>query len=100
MKNTTKELDNIAEEWSGAYSADKCGREVSIEIIKALFDFGFNKEDAKEVYFSKNLRWFFDSQGDQVSKAEAKKKFTSYLKKNIQNIRSMFLTELNRKCSA
>lgn len=99
MKLTNEYLNNLADQWSGAYRADYNGREVSIQIIKTLFQYGFSEADAEQVYRAKYLRWFFDSQGDRTYKTSVGKKFTEYLDKNIKDIRFMFEREMNRKCS-
>ena len=93
------DLDMIAEEWSGAYRADYNGRDVSCEIIRVLLEKGYSEEDAKEIYFSKHLRWFFDSNGvaGKVKVEDAAKLFKAYLKKNEPYIQAMFQNELMRK---
>ena len=89
----------LAEDWSGAYRADYNGRTVSEKIIEALIAYGFSEEDAEWIYFSKNLRWFFDGQGDRVTIKKAKDCFTEYLNRNISDIRLTIEHELGRKCS-
>lgn len=98
-KLTHVELDNLAEQWSDAYSADRCGREVSIGVIAALFQMGFNIDDAREVYFSKHLRWFFDYHGDDVQPKQAKELFIAYLSKRgtLNHVRAMFVDEIGRE---
>jgi hypothetical protein len=91
--------DQIADEWSGAYRADYNGREVSVQIIRALFEEGINKADAREIYFSKHLRWFFDGQGDNVPVKVAAERFKAYLKRNANSVKSMFKSELQRPLS-
>jgi uncharacterized protein YdaT len=86
MKLTKKYIDNLAEKWSDAYRADFNGREVSIEIIKAMLDFGLTENQAAWVYRSKHLRWFFDSNSDCVHKTVAKEKFSLYLESNRNDI--------------
>jgi hypothetical protein len=93
-------LNDLAEQWSGAYRGDHNGREISIKIIHALLEFGFTEWEAEQIYRSKNLRWFFDSQNDDVSPTKAFELFTEYLRKNLNsrnNIRDMFTAELNHK---
>ena len=96
MKITNARLDEIADQWSGAYRADYNGRAVSCQIIKAMFEEGIDLVDAKEIYFSKNLRWFFDGQGDNVPVREAAEKFKLYLKRNMSYIKDMLKDELGR----
>lgn len=90
-------LDALAEEWGGAYRADYNGRGVSCEIIRCLLESGYKVEDAREIYFSKHLRWFFDSNGDKVKEKDAAKLFKVYLKKNEPYLQAMFQNELMRK---
>ncbi len=85
----------LAGKWCDAYRGDYNGREVSIELITALIDFGFTEWEAEQVYRSKFLRWFFDSEDDHVFKHSAHGLFTKFLTKNLENIREMFKTEFN-----
>ena len=98
MNKLTKcELNNFADKWSNAYRGDYNGREVSIEIIRSLFNYGFTEFEAEEIYRSKHLRWFFDSQGGNVKKKDAALLFTKYLNRNIHHIKGIFQEELNHK---
>ena len=97
MKLTKLQLDEIANEWGDAYRADYHGRTISCEIIKALFNSKFNKEDAKEIYYSKNLRWFFDEYQNVINSRNACKLFCKYLTKNKIHISDMFKSEFKRK---
>jgi hypothetical protein len=87
-ESLTQQSKRYASEWSGAYRADYNGREVSEQIILAMLKRGYTEEQAKWVYFSKHLRWFFDSQGDSVSKSKARKLFDAYLAKGSNGVRA------------
>jgi hypothetical protein len=86
MKITKQHLANLAEDWSDAYRADYNGREVSIEIIRAMLNWGMTEDQSEWVYYSKHLRWFFDFNDDKVDKAHSFEKFTEYLSKNRNNV--------------
>lgn len=96
MNYSKKNLNAIAEKWGDAYRADHNGREVSVEIIRATLAFGFSEAQAEWIYRSKYLRWFFDSQCDDVPASNAFKLFTQYLKQEEKDIRSSIAHETCR----
>ena len=79
-----KTAAEYAEEWSGAYSADRCGREVSEAIIKVLLKH-FSPRDSERIYRSKHLRWFFDGHKSTDVK-KIKKEFANYIFNNGNNV--------------
>lgn len=94
---TNSQANALADKWDGAYRADFNGRAVSIELIKALDDLGFNEQDAMEVYYSKALRWFFDANCDKVPVKSARRKFAAYVTELGDWVTDMFTKELGRE---
>jgi hypothetical protein len=84
----------LAENWDDAYRADYKGRDNSILIINTFLEYGLSEEDAKDVYYSKHLRWMFDGNGDNKL---TKDYIIKYLNANIKHIENMIVNEMGRK---
>ena len=87
MKKANSQVKTCAENWSEAYRGDYNGREVSEQIILAMFDAGYTEQEVEWIYRSKHIRWFFDWQGDNVAKSEAYDLFTTYLTKGRNGVK-------------
>src|SRR5205085_631167 len=66
--------------WGTAYHACHISDKVDIEIIAALYQFGYSDTEAEWIFRSKHLRWFYDQNNDKVTVADAHEKFTKYLR--------------------
>ena len=107
QKNDVEEPDveldalRLAECWSDAYSADRLGRTGSVAIIQVMFEHKISLADAKDIYYSKWIRWFCDrvEGSSKLTTKKIKEEFTKYLADYSVHMRDMIDKELHRKPS-